>query len=493
LLLFAAGKCWEMNQTNRPSFYSYFFSKENRFELFSTVGLMVFTYAALLWIYPFPNIYADTGAYISVAGTGLIGNYRPPGFSWFMAMSHSIHPNADVLVALQTILYFFSTLFLYLTAKYFFYRGNQFIWRVFFFIFQVSPTVIYLCNFVISDSLFISLTNLWVASLLWIIATKKPGPVVWNTLLVIMLILVRYIALFYPLLTIISLFIACFRHNKIRLALYSLLHVAAFLAVIFIIISETKKNIGVAVLSGFGGWQKANNALHIVPYINLKPEEIEDAEIRKTHAFIIANNPREFYPAKDSVVVLYLWASYGPLKKYMVHLQGNGRRSYQYYWHLASVPMGNWADYLVKKYPLAYLKYYIKPNFLFLFKMSNEALFVWPEPSQQMKDWFECNNCALAPRYNFYHNFLAATASKTFNILWVLLVLSIVALLFRKKLNCTQEQYWMLWVVSFFCIAYIAMSVYASPIVLRYLLVIRHSLVMLPFLVLLQLLPFRRK
>src|SRR5829696_2571271 len=105
-----------MKQNNSASFFSFVRSRNVRFELYTTLVLFVSSYLVTLWIYPLPNIYADTGAYISVAETGLIGNFRPAGFSWFLALAHFISSNPDVLVLLQSILYFSSTLFFYLTA-----------------------------------------------------------------------------------------------------------------------------------------------------------------------------------------------------------------------------------------------------------------------------------------------------------------------------------------------------------------------------------------
>jgi hypothetical protein len=211
------------------------------------------------------------------------------------------------------------------------------------------------------------------------------------------------------------------------------------------------------------------------------------------HEFVIANHPTQYYPPRDSIAVWYLWSGDSPMKKYLFHLKGKSNKPYLHYWHLASVPLGKWADYLVKKYPAAFLQHYIKPNFLLLFNMPNEALFIFPQPSPYMKDWFACNNCAVAPKYNFYHDFLAATTSKSFNLLWLLFLLSLIALLFPSKLNCSRLQYQMLLAVSFFCFTYIAMSVYASPIVLRYLLVLRHSLIMIPFLISMYYFPARKR
>lgn len=482
-----------MKQNSQPSFFTFLRSQEVRFELYSAVLLLLISCLLLFWIYPLPNIYADTGAYISVAGTGLIGNFRPPGFSWFLALAHFISPNADVLVLLQLLLYFFSTLLFYLTIRHFFQAGKKVWWRIFFVIFLFAPVCIYLCNFAISDALFISLTNLWVASLLWMMGSKKPGPVIWNTLLLLLVMQVRFIALFYPLITVIAIFLTYFKSSKRRFFFLSALQVALFLGLIFFTTWQTKKNIGVAVLSGFSGWQKANNAMHVMPYINLKPEEIKDAEVRRLHAFILTNNPAGFYPAKDSIVIFYLWSPDSPFKKYLNQLRSSGKASYLHYWHLSSISFGKWGDYIMKRYPGLYLQHYIYPNFQLLFNLPNEALFYFPPYSEQMKKWFACGQCDATPRYNFIHNFLDATAAKAFNLLWLLLLFSIVGLCFRSKLRCTAQQYNMILLVSFFSIIYTAMSVYASPIVLRYLLAIRHSLLVAPFLVIIYLRTVRKK
>ncbi|HEX8315146.1 MAG TPA: hypothetical protein VF609_09140, partial [Flavisolibacter sp.] len=365
-------------------------------------------------------------------------------------------------------------------------------WRIFFFLFMLAPTCIYLCNFAISDALFISLTNLWVASLLWMMGTRKAGPIIWNAALMILVMQVRYIALFYPLVTVLALFLTYFKADKLRFLFLSALQVALFFGLIFFTTWQTKRNIGVSVLSGFSGWQKANNSMHVMPYINLKPEDIKDAEVRRMHAYILANNPPGFYPTKDSVVIFYLWSPDSPFKKYLNQLRKSGKMSYLHYWHLSSISFGKWADYIMKKYPGLYIRHYMWPNFLLLFNLPNEALFYFPPYSEQMIKWFACGKCDPTSRTPFIHQFLEATAAKSFNLLWLLLLLSVIALCFRSKLNCTAQQYNMILLVSFFCIIYTAMSVYASPVVLRYLLVIRHSLLLIPFLIIIHLTTVRK-
>jgi hypothetical protein len=192
------------------------------------------------------------------------------------------------------------------------------------------------------------------------------------------------------------------------------------------------------------------------------------------------------------VVVLYVWSYYGPMKQYMFHLKGNGKKSYLHYWHLASKPLGQWGDFMIRRYPLQFLRYYMYPNFMFLFSLSNEALFEFPDPSKQMRDWFEWDKRTAKPYHTFFHDFLAITSSKSYNILWVLLSCSMIGLFFPKYLQHSHLQHKMLIVVSFFCVMYIVMSVYASPLVLRYILVLRHSLILLPFLTFYNLL-YRKK
>jgi len=481
-----------MYTSAQSSFRSFLFSRKVRFEWLTTLALFLITCTLLLWIYPFPNVYSDTGAYIDAAKRNDFGIYRPIGYSWFMAFAHAISPNPDVLVILQAFLYFLSSLILYLTLRFFFHEGKEWMWSVFYFIFLLAPTCIYIINFVISDSIFISFTNLWIASLLWIIGTRKTSAVFWNSLFLILLLQIRFIALFYPLLSVIAIFIAFFKTNKLRFLLFTGLQVAVFFGVIWITAWQTGKTTGVTILSGFSGWQKANNVMHVLPYIKLKPEEIKDPMIRKVHAFIVTNTPAEYYPPKDSIVVLYLWAHNSPLKKYMYYLKGSSKKSYLHHWHQASIPLNKWSSYIIRKHPGLFARHFIWPNTLLLFNMYNEALFTFPDPSHQMKEWFGCYNCTVKPRYNFLHRFLAQSSSKSFNILWVLFFLSLVALCFRLKLRVTAQQYHMLLLVSFFCITYVAMSVYASPIVLRYLLVIRHSLILVPFLLLIHLFPSKK-
>jgi hypothetical protein len=475
-------------QTNSAplSFGQYCISRDNRFEWVTTTVACVAGFFLLRYLYPFPNVYADTGAYISVAGTGLIGNYRPIGYSWLMAVAHAVWSPPAFLVLLQTILYFFSSLFLFLTAKYFFGRGNNITWKAFYLIFLLAPVCIYLCNFVISDSLFISLTNLWLATLFFMLFRKSAYALCWNAVFLFLLMMTRYIALFYPMITVITLFLAFFRRNKIQFVVYSGIQVLLFFAVYIITRHQTNKNIGVDVFSAFSGWQTASNALHLVPYIELDPSEIKDPEVQSFHRYILANYGGPVFRNPDTVHVYYLWSPEGALKKYMNALQkaGDPKRPYLYYWHSSSIAMGKWGNYIIRRYPVKYLRHFMKPNAEQLFRLPNEALYDWPGPSRQMKDWFGCAQCPVAPRSNSFHQLLSATASKSFNVLWIFFGISLVALCFPKWFGLHGAQYGMLWILAIFALTYTLMSVYASPIVYRYMLAIRHSLVLLPFLLL---------
>jgi hypothetical protein len=465
------------------SFSRFVFSTQARYEVLATLMLCILTFLLLRYVYPFPNFYSDTGAYINAASSGDIGLYRPIGFSWLLAMAHAISQGPAVLVFIQTFLYYFSSLALFLSAWYFFRQVSNLAWHLFFPIFILAPTCVYLSNFVISDSLFISLTNLWVATLVWILGKGSRMSMILNLVVLALLLQTRYIALFYPLISVICIFIAHFKRSKGKFFLFSFLQVLVFLGVYFYTKSETKQNMGVAVFSGFSGWQKANNAMHVLPFIKIDPGTIKDAEVRKVHQFIMTNMNPAYLPKKDTIVVAHLWSNEGPLRKYMASLQATGKRPYIYYWHLASVALGKWADYILMHYPGQYVKHFMKPNAELLFALHTEVLFYWYEPTKEIKTWFGCKGCAIWPRYHYFHNFMNRFAAQGFNILWVTFASALVGLLFRSRLQFTAIQYQTLLVLSFFCILYIVMSVYASPIVLRYMLVIRHCLVMVPFLV----------
>ncbi len=330
-----------------------------------------------------------------------------------------------------------------------------------------------------SDSLFISLTLLWITATIWIIGTQNPVFLILHLVILYCVTQVRYTGLFYPLISIAAILFA-YRNKYAALAL-SALPVLVMYFLVQQTKSGTKEHIGVEMFSGFSGWQMANNALHIIPYIDLKVEDIEDQEIRFVHQMVLNTRDSSTYPEND-LTVNFIWDKKGPLKGVLFASMQHNHSSYLPTWYRVSEPLGKYGSYLMKTYPVEFARHYLWINLKRLFYPQTEILgrFEYNAPDIA-KAWFNIK-AEFKPRSLFFHNYIAPVLPATTLVLWILLFGSLVYGLIRKgDVLFDSVQRKIFWILLFFGVTYCAFSIYASPIVLRYITPINAIQVIIAF------------
>lgn len=471
-----------VSKKTTPSFWRFLKDRPNKTDLWIFLISSIACAILLNYCYPFPDSYSDTNAYIANAMNEIVGNYRPIGYSRFLRIIGNFSKSPGFLVFAQTILYFLSVAIVYFTVLFFFRPYNTIVRRIFLFFMIAAPSTIYLANMVLSDAYFTTLTNLWVATLLWTVMSRNKWMLLAHSVLLLLLFQTRYIALFYPAISFLC-FIFAFYRQKLFLALCLGITTAIF----FLFMSNTRKStgedVGVEIFSGFSGWQTANNALHIIPYCDTSSADIEDPQIRATHTFIVSHFAPAQYPQKGQVYANYIWDNNGPLKQYLMSRASNSG-NYLYEWHMTSIELDEWGKYMIKTHPGLYIKHYILPNLFALFRLNPEVLNGYTEPSDFIKKWFNCEDCKTGARYDLYHQLFSKWAPAAMALLWgILIAAGLAFLVFLKRWKEVPAEKKMTMALLSFIALYIIMSVYASPVVLRYFLCLRLTMVAVIFII----------
>jgi hypothetical protein len=281
----------------------------------------------------------------------------------FLHFSHS----ANLLVSLQ---YFFvegTCLVFFFSWRTLFRPGRMITWLVFI-LFFANPLLLYCCNYLISDPIFIGLSLLWLTQLLWIICRPRPYMILTHALLLSIAFTIRYNALYYPIIGALAFVLS---RQRLRLKLCGiglpLLLIGCFVWYTSI---EVGKATGQRQFSAFGSWKLANDALYI--YSQVPRDEIEPVPVQ----FRVLDSITRSY-LQDPLIPIdlsvndftsgsfFMYALNSPLVTYLRTQYGgdfyflNTRR----YWQVAPLYQ-SYAVFLIRKYPGAFARHFLWPNFL---------------------------------------------------------------------------------------------------------------------------------
>ena len=228
------------------------------------------------------------------------------------------------------------------------------------------------------------------------------------------------------------------------------------------------------VFSGFAGWQIANNALYCYPYISLQQEDLPNREMQ-----IVDFSVRKYLDSVkkgDGVGYVYLWDVRSPLKKYLNLCSNRNHTDYLISWFNASVTLNDYGWYIVQHYPGTFVRHFILPNCTNYFYPATEVLGNYDYtnikiPAETMA-WFGFGSEHLDCTYPV----LQSTVISEYPALSLLLnLLNIAAILFFLVRvvpvwkSVSQEDKGLLVVWGLFFTGYMAFSIFASAVNLRFL------------------------
>jgi hypothetical protein len=449
-------------------------SENKRLIIFSALGMIIsFTWLKIL--YPFPNFMPpDSNSYVEAAFNNQFINVWAIGYSKFLRLVSSFSNSHFVLVLLQYVMLIASVLYFLFTIKYLFSPG-KWLFRSLLAVAILNPLLVHISNYVASDALFTAISLTWFTQLLWIIYRPTVKTLFWHALIVLIAFMVRYNAIYYPIISISVIFLShAYKKQK-------LLGIGLIILLIGSFIGRTQyeyhKLTGTVQYSAFGGWQIAANALY--GYAYAKPDDIKDVpgkfyylhQIVNKHMDSLRRYPPFLRPDKE-VAVYYLWDFKSPLR---VHMEQRMKKDTSFLKRWAS--LGNlysaYGCFLIKKHPQEFIKYYLWPNFIkyytpptkFMgaYNMEGENVapavanfFGWK--SNKLPTYFKDRKITITEPFPVVFAVL--------NVAFVLGILSYLALGGLRRSNVIIKRIISLTVIIWF--SNMAFSVFAAPIELRY-------------------------
>lgn len=322
-------------------------------------------------VYPYPFLFPDTGAYVLGGLSGQYNGYRPMGYSAYLSCLHSLYPSLQFIYAVTYFLYAASTLCLLFSARRILQIRSNTLFIAVGILSIISPRIIYSCNFLMSDALFLILVNVLITLILWTVEKKSwltaifQLPVLWCTCNV------RYSGLFMIPVCVVSDIIALPGKRKLWKAAVCILPVLLGLVFYSHVSQEAEENTGVKCFSAFGGWQLINNASVLMPEARkLEISSFDDDEMKALHAFL-CGFPEETFNNEYTLSTSYMWDNNLPYKQFLYScLNANENSGYQNCWVLCGQLYGKYARKLILKFPFKYISRFVIPSFVSYFKFN---------------------------------------------------------------------------------------------------------------------------
>lgn len=450
------------------SFFSFLKQKAQLIDLGIFSGILILLYIGLSYCYPTPNTTPDTFNYFLCYNIDDFGGYRPVGYSWFLGFADKFVNKLNGITGMQYILHSFAVLYLVFTAKYFMRSAGRLIYYVFALIVLGDVTILYLTKWLISDSVYTSLSFIWFTSLIWLLHNYKA----WFTLAIHIIVLflvmkTRYAGLVYPLVTTAA-FIWIHRLKGWYVPLVSL----AVLGIVYNQgVKDNKRIFKADTFSAFSGWAKANNAASVLPYVEIDSTKLEDPEVKRINR-ILTQAPDSFYTRERIFATSFMWNKDYPGKKYMVDLrQRNMNWTYVINWVHTGVNLNKYANAVIAQHPVEYAKQFLLPNTAnFLFPADDIPAFADSvKVDKVLTEKFEAGFDVFLSKFDVYHHFFDSFGLRKYNVLFIIaLLMGLLAIVLRKRMALEIMEKRILALIVIFLGLYGAFLVVAHPILLRY-------------------------
>lgn len=469
-----------------PGFLSFIVDGHNRKYLRVAVIACVVQFVIFKILYPFPDFFSDSYSFIETAAKGDNFNIWPVGYSKFLSAVRMVTSSDVVVVAIQYVVMVGCSVIFFFTILYF-YRPSTFATQILFVFLFVNPLVLYLCNYISSDSLFSALSLLWFAHLLWIVHESTRWHIYSHGILLFVIFTLRYNALYYPL---VAMFAFLFSTRPIRQKLVGVLFPTVLIA-LFVMYTrrEAYKMTGTYQFSVLSGWHWANNALYMYPYI-----EVDDAKIspsckalhNMTAAYFKAV-PDEYRDVSPRRGGFYFKHKDGPLRQYLSsYCQADPDRANDVRgWGAVAPVLSEYGTHLIKEHPVAYARYYLLPNVGNYFFPPLEKMSTYNMGRDRLgtsaREWFEYKSKA-ARSVSFT---LQGSVLSFFPMLFAIINVAFIAGLAwygwtaaHRRPDSVNLSRGLILTALFFLVS-MAFSVVSAPMALRYLVV--NMLVLLAF------------
>lgn len=464
----------------KTTFYSHIFrNKSNRKRFFIAILSNIILFTLFKFFCPNAFFNADSNGYIVAALNKYEVYYRPYGYPQFLQIVHSISKKLDFLIWTQFLLLFFAGQFIFFSIDYLFSISRPLIRKLFWLLVTFNPVLFILSNFVLSDAVFTALSAIYITLLLWVICRPNILVVLLQAILLYLAFKVRFVALYYPVLTLIAILLS----KKLNIGVKSLGIIGSFL-LIFSTYKHTKSKVNevtnVDAFSGFSGWQMANNVLGVYPFISIDSNEFSNQEEKLLHNItsIYLDSIAPIYLKKvksGNLTSAFLWDTRSPLKVFTYVKKYKNRQTYFATWYQVSTTFNDFGVTVIKNHPGAFVRYFIWPNTKLFFLPESEDMASYDTSfvalPKETVEWFDIKtkqNLNGVPQFQY----VTSIYSKILVLIISLLNLFLPILYFvvrwkqRPKVFLLEDRVVLFWFL--FTVFNMAFSIFAAMIVLRY-------------------------
>jgi 4-amino-4-deoxy-L-arabinose transferase-like glycosyltransferase len=463
--------------------------------LFTLLPLMTLTWIVFKCYYPFADFFTDSYTYIEAAADRSSISYRPIGYSLFLRFIHWLSVSDTFLVTVQYSLVQCSCLclFFFLLRHCYLARWVRWVLAIFW---VADPLVYYTSNIVSSDAVFLALSLFWLTLLLQLLRRPTWAILILQWVLLGLIFYTRYVALFYPAVAALTFFVMR------RDLWYKLTAIAGSIAIVTAGTLYTQRltheQTGAPIFSAFSGWQLANNAIQIYPWL---PPDTTD--LPSPDSYPLARYVSNYFAQPDSIIkkeapaatTFYMWSPYSPLHQYFDAYRAQHsslrqqpdtagrpeRLAYFTAWNRVAPIFSQYGHDLIARHPMAFSQYYLWPSTKVFFLPPLDVLAVYNEGKEEVdsiaQDWFHYRSNKPRVSSAFIQGRLLAPFPWLFLGLNGAFLITGISLLMRRRLIERQERdgsgrypffITCLQLVTGYFLANAGFNIFASPSVLRY-------------------------
>ncbi|MES1218635.1 MAG: hypothetical protein ABUT20_24235, partial [Bacteroidota bacterium] len=464
-------------KSNLTPYFKDFLTKEpfNRAYLFLDIISLIIQFLIFKNLFPHANYIPDSYSYLTAAATNLDVNTWPLAYSKFLRIFSSFSHLDVSLVLVQYLLIEVSCLYFLFTLIYF-YAPAKPLKNILYLFFILNPIPLFVSNFITADALFIAISFIWITQLIWLINKPKPHHLFVQGFLLLSLFTLRYNSIYYPLIAA----IAILQSPQTWVKKIVGISFSAILILSSILITTTKmyQATGTQQFSPFGGWQLANNVLYM--YGHITPSKKEKIPIKFAR---LDNMSRQHFDTTkvknltDTTLdgIYYLWSGKAPLVQYMdSKFKKDSTSSYFKKWASVSPLYAQYSLFLIKKYPIEFVRYFIWPNMIRYIMPPSEFLALYNMNSDSVgilaKNWFSYKSQSVKTNYKGLPGqvfSIMPTFCLVVNFLF-LIALSWYIVVHRKLLDSNKSLSKAVQLTASLWLFNFLFSILASPVVLRY-------------------------
>lgn len=452
---------------------------------------MTLTWIVFKYYYPFADFFSDSYTYIEAAAHHDSISVRPIGYSIFLRFIHVLSVSDTFLVTVQYGLVQCSCLCLFFfLCRHCSLAGWARLLLAAFFV--ADPLVYYTSNFVSSDALFLALTLFWLTLLLQLLRRPAWGTLALQWVLLGLIFYTRYVALFYPAVATLTFLVV---KRDLR---YKLTAIAASIAIVtagaLYTQRLTREQTGTPIFSAFSGWQLANNAIQIYPWLPADTTDLPSPDSYRLAHYVktwFDQSGVAIKKADPAATTFYMWSPVSPLYQYFDAYRvrrsplrlwpDTAELTWFTAWNRVAPVFTAYGHFLIARHPVAFSRYYLWPSTKIFFLSPLGELTVYNEGKEEVdtvaQNWFHYRSNKPKVRSPTIQRILLAPFPWFFLGLNLAFLVTGILLLARRRsieghdgdccgryplfITCLQ-------LVTGFLLANAGFNIFASPAVFRY-------------------------